>query len=523
MSTPSTSQEVIVPLPEQAKAPGYRDSFTNLAGMRVRELAPDWLAIAPREGAGSVYDYFHLERLCDAANPPSDETWSPLLAHPPVHAAAELWPEPEAGKPDWRERLRTAGENMYDPARPETQLASMSAILMTLSLEEVPAFLSQHARAIVDTYQAASFWFMRTDELLVKRSAMLRALLTIALAPDVIDENDPAQKGTLPPLKTLQEHSLTRGSNFAELLDPLLLTFSPGALGYVFKWTPHALVFLSGINASLVRAYPQTPSALYLPHLQNFGLFTWKDSDWFEDVEAANAEALLQWWVTRLNVVYSHLLDPTNFDALGRHDAPRQVATLLTFERLLADLLLVQTGFQGAELARQQAAFDLLDKAEALLGFGKDGSGQGFERLLRRASMVTRLDEVWQRLPLQLQSRFRNHTRALYDGMYEHVRQHAYGHRTTAGAIKVGPPGGPLKGLSLESYVPQLVRAVRNSAHGFIEVLTSDTRAMRHDRELLATHDGKLPPHFPDRAALIGFALVADFERVAERGWLPTL
>src|SRR4051794_21924851 len=51
----STSQEVIVPLLEQAKAPGYRDSFTNLAAMRVRELAPDSLAIAPREGAGSVY------------------------------------------------------------------------------------------------------------------------------------------------------------------------------------------------------------------------------------------------------------------------------------------------------------------------------------------------------------------------------------------------------------------------------------------------------------------------------------
>jgi hypothetical protein len=26
------------------------------------------------------------------------------------------------------------------------------------------------------TYERASFWFMRTDELLVKRSAMLRAL-----------------------------------------------------------------------------------------------------------------------------------------------------------------------------------------------------------------------------------------------------------------------------------------------------------------------------------------------------------
>jgi hypothetical protein len=191
---------------------------------------------------------------------------------------------------------------------------------------------------------------------------MLRTLLTVALAPDVIDENDPAQKGTLPQLRTLQEHSLTRGSNFGAVVDPLLLTFSPGAFGYVFNWMPHALIFLSGINGSLTRDYPQTPSTLYLPNIQAFGSFAWKDAEWYEDIEPANGEALLQWWVTRLNVVYSYLLDPTNFEEVGRHDAPRQVATLLTFERLLADLLLVQAGFQGSELARQQAAFDLLDK-----------------------------------------------------------------------------------------------------------------------------------------------------------------
>jgi len=33
----------------------------------------------------------------------------------------------------------------------------------------------------------------------------------------------------------------------------------------------------------------------------------------------------------------------------------------------------------------------------------------------------------------------------------------------------------------------------------------------------------KLPPHFPDLAALISFALVADFERVANGTWLPQL
>jgi hypothetical protein len=60
------SHEVVVPLPSQAKAPGFRDAFSTLAGMRVREVADDWLAIAPREGAGAIYPYFHLERLCDA-------------------------------------------------------------------------------------------------------------------------------------------------------------------------------------------------------------------------------------------------------------------------------------------------------------------------------------------------------------------------------------------------------------------------------------------------------------------------
>jgi hypothetical protein len=39
----------------------------------------------------------------------------------------------------------------------------------------------------------------------------------------------------------------------------------------------------------------------------------------------------------------------------------------------------------------------------------------------------------------------------------------------------------------------------------------------------MATRDGKLPPPFSDLAALLGFALVADFERVADQSWLPKL
>ena len=516
--------EVTVPLPPAEKAPEFRDSFTSRAGMRVREVAEGWLAVAPAEGAGQVYPYFALERLADGSTTISDEVWAPLLSNQPLHAEVEFAPSIGVGgtpEPAWRERLLKWAEEIYDAERPEAGFASVSAQLRALPLEQVPPFLSAHARQLLASYPDGSFWFMRTDHLLVRRLAMQRALLAMALMPDVLDENDPVER-TLPALRTLQEHSLTRALEFGRLFDPLLLAFSPATLGFVFDWMPHALVFVTGISGSMVRKYPATPWAIYEPNLQGPGRLDWKDIDFVQDLPPGQIESLLQWWVARMNVVYSHLTDPTRFgDAVARHSPELQTAWLLTFERMLADFLLVQSGFQGAELARQQSAFDLLDKAEALLGFGKNGSGKGFERLLRRQSMLARLDQVWERLPLQLRPRFRAHTRRLYDDIYAHARKHAYEHRLTSGGVKVLNDRGQLEGLSLESYVPQLVRAIRNSAHGFIEVLTGEQHQTRRDRALLATHDGKLPPQLGDLATLLAFALVADFERVAEGTWLP--
>lgn len=517
--------EVIIPLPRAEKAPAFLDSLTSLAAMSVRAVSDGWAAIAPAEGAGRTHPYFELVRLADASTVMTDEIWAPLTANPPWHSSVEdLAPRigaDGAKEPAWRERLLAWSDEIYDPERPEAGFASLSARLTGSSLEEVPALLSAHAQSLLAAHPRGSFWFMRTDELLARRLTVRRALLTFALMPDVLEENDPVVR-TLPQLRTLQGHSLTGGLSFGRLLDPLLLAFSPASLGFVFDWMPHALVFLTGFPGSMARTYPATPWALYDPHLQEPGELRWKDRDFVAGLAAGQIESLLQWWVARLSVVYSHLADPTNFgDRFARHSPELQTGWLLTVERMLADFLLVQGGFQGPELARQQAAFDLLDKAEVLLGFDTKRSGRGFERLLRRQSMVARLDEVWCRLPLQLRARFRAHTRRLYDEIYADVRSHAYEHRLTGSGVRVEGKDGKLQSMDMESYVPSLVRAVRNSAHGLIEVLTSEGSQMRRDRALLATHDGRVPPQVGDLSTLIAFALVADYERVIERTWLP--
>ena len=133
-------------------------------------------------------------------------------------------------------------------------------------------------------------------------------------------------------------------------------------------------------------------------------------------------------------------------------------------------------------MSRLGTAFDLLDKAESLLGYDSQSSGKGFERLLNRSIMLPLLSRSWTRLPIQLQKRFDEHGKRLFDLVYEEVRAHAFHHRRTPKAIKLRTSTGKLRALPLDHYVPQLARAVRNSSHGLLQQLSG------HDLDLVATH-----------------------------------
>jgi hypothetical protein len=188
----------------------------------------------------------------------------------------------------------------------------------------------------------------------------------------------------------------------------------------------------------------------------------------------------------------------------------------MTFERLLVDALAISSSPQASALSRVETGFDLLDKAEALLGYRKKRTGKGFQRLLRRNEMIPRLDAIWDtRLPLQLRSRFKAHTRHLYDRIYLHAREHAYEFRRTDAGINVwSSEEGRLVEWTWDAFVPRLVRAVRNSAHGLLEIFDSN------DRDIVVAHSGEMPPELPELAAFLAIALVADAERLCAGRWL---
>jgi hypothetical protein len=518
-TTPTNAppSEVVICLPKPAKAPGLRSAFTTLAAMSARDVAEGCVAFAPAEGTGQFYRYLDAIRLCDANTVLNPETWKPLLDDP---REEDVVGDEIAPVGDWRKALREWSDRIYDANRPEAAIAALRARFLGTPLADIPDYLTGELPALFSAYPDGSLWLIRTNPLLFRRFTLVRMLVASRLAPDVFDENEAGREAHV---VTLVEQSLSRGTNTGHLIDPLLLAFSPATLGFTLQWMPHSLVFLTGSTMSMMRDYPATPWALYDPALQTpYGPLA-RYADFIVDVPEGNITSLLQWWVRRLNVVYSYLLDPTNFaDAFARHLPELQLAWFLTFERMLADLILIETGFAQPELLRQQAAFDLLDKAETMLGFGTRKAGKGFGRMLRRSSMLPRLDEAWDTIPMQARERFRRHGTRLFDSLYEEVRAHAYPHRRTPDGVKVwSEERERLEDVPNDEYVPHLVRAIRNSAHGFLHVLTSDQKQARLDRATLGSHDGKLPPEFADLAALLAFAFVANFERVVDGTWLP--
>lgn len=508
-----STKAVGLALPPHEKAPGVRDGIRDRAAWTLTEITEGWGTVEPAEGAGVVYPYFETTKLADAATPFGAEAIDALRANPGwPREGVELRTSPTAiPTGDWSKALLEWADKVAASGRHGSDLAAVSAALTALSPEEVPDYLEQQAPLFIGPNPDSSLWFFESDAVFPRRMALLRVLLALDALPDFLEAVDES----LPTIETLQEHTLTGGIRTETLVSPLLVAIPPTTIGFAFSWMPHAIVYLFGGAVSLLEPHPPSLASLFVPGLHGSGAgFHWRESDFWDGVGAADVETLLQWWATRLNVIYSYALDPTNFDSgSGLLDVKAQAVWLLTFERLLADALAIGSSPQSAALTRLETGFDLLDKAESLLGYRKDKSGKGFVRLLRRNEMIPRLDGIWDtRLPLQLRSRFKAHSRHLYDRIYNDVRENAYDFRIASDGSGINiwsEQEQKLMKRSWDEYVPLLVRAVRNSAHGLME-----TFEKRSERDIVVTHSGEMPPELPELAAFLAFAIVADAERV---------
>lgn len=493
-----------VRVPDPSRAPNYRSAVALDAGFEVVDCGDNVLLLAPPPGERRPCPYFTAHRLGDASTDWSAaETWEPVRLHPPH------------GRRDWSaaDRRRSWATVEQLKRREHDQAADLAALaLSVLALSndgELIEDLSDHASGLFESFPKGSLWWISASSLLVKRHIAAQVHLAMELTPEI---NLIAEGGS-DHLSALDDLALTKGVDFSDIHAPALLAFSPGLTGFVMPCAPHALVLMFGELQDMRRPWPHWVPTLLEPRVL-MELRDLNDEALLASFAPEDAEDLLTWWTDRLNILYTHGLDPTNFASLGTSgmlDAGRQTAFLVTLERLLTDLLLIVGQPQAPNIFRVQTAFDLLDKAETLLGFSK--SGTGFEALLRRTTASTRLQDALAPIP-GVGPRLADRSTRVFDALYEQVLADVLpSRRRGRGVLVAQKTPENLVNTSSDVFVGKLIRHVRNSAHG-LHAMLGDSR-----RFTLSVHTGGIPGELADLAALVGFALVADAERLVDGTW----
>lgn len=488
-------------------ADGLKKSLAHAADCEVTDMGGGRVMVAPREGAGAVRAYFNARKIADAQTDiGADEPWAFLAVRPPFEKPTIEFPASMQGELD---RLRQSPRL--------AALAQRLSIETSLTaVESLPSLFRRELPDLFARYPNGSLWYIEVDPVLARRLTGLKVTLQLEVAPD-----SPFGQGR-DGIIYFGAQQLTGGLSFSEAIRPILLTYSPLVSGFVMNVLPGAFVFVFGQfdndhdlreldHQSLATSYhPSVNSHVYAP-----GIKVPVDA-----LGRGELEAMLGWWATRLNIIYSHVADPTRHATSdGTHDAVGQAAWYFTFERMLADFAALGSAVSSPGILRMQGAFDALDKAASLLG-GDDA--KTFKRLLDRERTLPRIHAAFDHLPLQARARFKRWATESYDRLYADIRKQTMAGRTTKDdrGVKVGfSSPSDLRLMLWPEYVGELIREARNASHGLMEILTVTPERKRARRLLLATNQGDVPTSLYEVARVIVFALIADATALCERTW----
>lgn len=500
----------LVNLPDTTLAPGYRQSLAVRSRFKVEDFGGGVVGVAPQEGPGAVASHFSLVKICDAQTDlAAAAVWEPIRRNPPRRRS-------DIDPISYRDRLLAQGsEIVARNSSVEAEIVAFGlAALGAAETGELEDLVRTNLPALFAQFPQGSLWQVSVDPVLLARLAFGRTQLAFGLTPDLPLGEEMEQ------LRALSELTMTRGIDFGALMNVPLVALSPAVLGFLLPSVPHALVFCFGSDVDLRRPYPTSYSSLYRPNVLNdaAGL---DRSVLLADPQPEDGPRLVAWWVDRLNELFSHATDPTRFthDDTAYYDAPAQTAWMITLERMIGDAVSLLAEPQGTDLDRVQMAFDLLDKAESLLGYGRKKTGKGFEALLRRSQSLPRIRQAYRSLPDDLAGRLGDELERLFDGLYTQVRANTLSYRLTQrGARIASGAGDALNTVSDDVLVATLCRAVRNSSHGVLDTLRD-----HDDRFLLAANTGGIPAELPALAPLVALGLIADTAGLVDGSWRTQL
>ncbi|MGH2911640.1 MAG: hypothetical protein ACRDJ3_04110 [Solirubrobacteraceae bacterium] len=495
MTPTRVRRTVTIRLRAGSSAQNFQKAMAEMAALAVTFPNAE-TAIVEMEDAPKLLDAHRLASRGESL----DRMWDILAAHPRYDHETKH-----------KQRAIEEINRAADLQTREGMLYAFGLLMLVTSNAELRTTLEPQLEGLWKSLPEATLWLVTAEEPLLPRLGMSQLLFQFEHTPDL----DVAALMS-DSRRSLEAQSLTNRIATSDIVQPIFLAFSPAATGFAMPWLPHTLAIEFGAVADLRRQYPVSLNAIYEPRVLSPPVNLEGGNVWINSIPKTSLGTLLAWWVSRLDLLYAIITDPTRFSTSdGDFDSGAQLAFRLTVERVLADLRVLNASPQVPALARLGTTFDLLDKLETLLGYGPKAarkfgrewrSGNGFRRLLDRREALPLMERGFSNMPSQLGSRFAARASELFDTTYQEIEGGVLHGRLAEDGIRVGRIDQDT--MSIDDYAGSVVRAVRNSSHGLLDQLAGP------DAEVAATHAGALPETLSELVGLIAWALLSDPERL---------
>lgn len=395
------------------------------------------------------------------------------------------------------ERLAAAADRThqrYVGLYPDTLAARFASFqIKTMgiaSAAELPELAAEVMGTWLDTPALAhrAMYLVETDETLQNRYGVVRALLhTGDSSPE------PADNG----LAFSSARGLMQDIDIglAPYLAPLVTSLSPYLWG-VMAGRAGGVVLISFGTALLGR---ELVSSDLMESAVRGGGFLGDIPD-VEGLDPAAFGLALRWWVTRLDLVLSHLTDPTNYEVGGLFNAPAAMERLLAFGQLCRSVHTIGTSNDShARLLSLFHSLDSLGGTTGFLTFDKMTTARFVTKLI--ADLRVQIPEELHPILLPRADAASAALRDVQDGFFMRSRL------TKEGLIRPDTSGVETE-VPLAAAAKEWIRLLRNSQHAY------DKTPTPQDRALLAAHNGVIPPRLPELAWVALLAVLVHPERL---------
>lgn len=318
-------------------------------------------------------------------------------------------------------------------------------------------------------------YLLKIDELLLKREKIFNLFISTKYLPEFHQNKNIEEFPGFKSLRALQ------GFLSAQVIDAyisfILLLFEPLSYGIHIERMNCLSFFIILFDKPLPYAfnYQQSfaehyePKEFYQTDMNDRNpLYTiYDNSNWSQEQFAM----LFFDYIKKINSHFNFMYDPSNFtNSDGAVDWIKAFKVQYTLNRVIAESCIIHTQFANS-LIRVPYTFAILDKVSNLIDELYPKNVEHFETKIFKTffdrTIMMDIDYIYKQYPDPFCNHFKNKIKRLYNELYKNIRKSIYMKQRISGEEIIIDLNNRKKDMNIAKYTKDLIRALRNTHHGY--------------------------------------------------------